>query len=183
MGAQYSTFNPKLVSEHGEAALGRLARGLVLNHIPMLHENPISHSNYIRRNPVHRQADTRKAPVQDDKVPFGHNRSCFISKRRRNALDETEQTIATRMVVSTLHHYFRMLRSMSPLQCQKQLRLQSARNVILNSGLDAAGAAFEVGYENPTQFNHKYSRFFGQPPIRDVRDLRESGARPSEQMA
>ena len=101
-GAQYSTFNPKLVSEHGEAALGRLARGLVLNHIPMLHENPIFHSNYIRRNPVHRQADTRKAPVQDDKVPFGHNRSCFISKRRRNALDETEQAIATRRDMSAV---------------------------------------------------------------------------------
>jgi AraC-like DNA-binding protein len=86
------------------------------------------------------------------------------------------------MGVSTLHHHFRMLTSMSPLQYQKQLRLQSARNLMLNSGLDAASAAFEVGYESPTQFNREYSRFFGQPPIRDVRALRNSETRPSEPM-
>ena len=75
------------------------------------------------------------------------------------------------MGVSTLHHHFRMLTSMSPLQYQKQLRLQSARSLMLNKGLDAASAAFEVGYESATQFNREYSRFFGQPPMRDVRAL------------
>jgi AraC-like DNA-binding protein len=79
------------------------------------------------------------------------------------------------MGVSTLHHHFRMLTSMSPLQYQKQLRLQSARSLMLNNGLDAASAAFEVGYESATQFNREYSRFFGQPPIRDIRALRFSG--------
>jgi AraC-like DNA-binding protein len=78
------------------------------------------------------------------------------------------------MGVSTLHHHFRMLTAMSPLQYQKQLRLQAARSLMLNKGLDAAGAAFEVGYESPTQFNREYSRFFGQPPMRDVRALRSS---------
>lgn len=73
------------------------------------------------------------------------------------------------MGVSTLHHHFRMLTSMSPLQYQKQLRLQSARNLMLNSGMDASSAAFEVGYESATQFSREYSRFFGQPPVRDVR--------------
>jgi transcriptional regulator GlxA family with amidase domain len=62
------------------------------------------------------------------------------------------------------------------------LRLQSARNLMLNSGLDAASAAFEVGYESPTQFNREYSRLFGQPPIGDVRALRESGTRASVPM-
>ncbi|MGB8013152.1 MAG: AraC family transcriptional regulator [Terriglobales bacterium] len=80
------------------------------------------------------------------------------------------------MGVSTLHHHFRMLTSMSPLQYQKQLRLQSARNLMLNNGLDAASAAFEVGYESPTQFNREYSRFFGQPPMRDIRALISPGA-------
>jgi AraC-like DNA-binding protein len=78
------------------------------------------------------------------------------------------------MGVSTLHHHFRMLTAMSPLQYQKQLRLQAARSLMLNNGLDAAGAAFEVGYESPTQFNREYSRFFGQPPLRDIRALRAS---------
>jgi AraC-like DNA-binding protein len=75
------------------------------------------------------------------------------------------------MGVSTLHHHFRMLTAMSPLQYQKQLRLQSARSLMLNNGLDAASAAFEVGYESATQFNREYSRFFGQPPMRDIRVL------------
>jgi len=75
------------------------------------------------------------------------------------------------MGVSTLHHHFRMLTAMSPLQYQKQLRLQSARSLMLNNGLDAASAAFEVGYESATQFSREYSRFFGQPPMRDVRSL------------
>jgi AraC-like DNA-binding protein len=75
------------------------------------------------------------------------------------------------MGVSTLHHHFRMLTAMSPLQYQKQLRLQSARSLMLNNGLDAASAAFEVGYESATQFNREYSRFFGQPPMRDIRAL------------
>jgi AraC-like DNA-binding protein len=80
------------------------------------------------------------------------------------------------MGVSTLHHHFRMLTAMSPLQYQKQLRLQSARNLMLNNGLDAASAAFEVGYESATQFNREYSRFFGQPPMRDIRAHLSPGA-------
>lgn len=80
------------------------------------------------------------------------------------------------MGVSTLHHHFRMLTAMSPLQYQKQLRLQSARSLMLNNGLDAASAAFEVGYESATQFNREYSRFFGKPPMRDVRALLSPGA-------
>jgi len=78
------------------------------------------------------------------------------------------------MGVSTLHHHFRALTAMSPLQYQKQLRLQSARNLMLNNGLDAASAAFEVGYESPTQFNREYKRFFGQPPMRDIKTRRPS---------
>ncbi len=80
------------------------------------------------------------------------------------------------MGVSTLHHHFRALTSMSPVQYRKQLQLQAARGRMLVDGLDAASAAFEVGYESPSQFNREYSRFFGQPPMRDVRTLRSPGA-------
>ena len=78
------------------------------------------------------------------------------------------------MGVSTLHHHFRTLTAMSPLQYQKQLRLQAARGRMLIDGLDAASAAFEVGYESASQFNREYRRFFGQPPMRDIRSLRTS---------
>ena len=78
-----------------------------------------------------------------------------------------------RMGVSTLHHQFRALTAMSPLQYQKQLRLQTARERMLMDGLDATSAAYEVGYESVSQFSREYSRFFGLPPIRDIKALRE----------
>ena len=84
-----------------------------------------------------------------------------------------------RMGVSTLHHQFRSLTAMSPLQYQKQLRLHVARERMLNEGLDAASAAFEVGYESASQFNREYSRFFGQPPMRDIKSRRVGGATSS----
>jgi AraC-like DNA-binding protein len=84
------------------------------------------------------------------------------------------------MGVSTLHHHFRALTAMSPVQYQKQLRLQAARGRMLIDGLDAASAAFDVGYESASQFNREYSRFFGQPPMRDIRTLRVPGAPPLE---
>jgi len=77
------------------------------------------------------------------------------------------------MGVSTLHHHFRSLTTMSPLQYQKQLRLHTARALMLMDGLDAASAAFKVGYESPSQFSREYSRFFGKPPIRDVKEQRK----------
>jgi AraC-like DNA-binding protein len=87
------------------------------------------------------------------------------------------------MGVSTLHHHFRVLTAMSPLQYQKQIRLQAARGRMLMDGLDAASAAFEVGYESASQFNREYSRFFGQPPMRDIKTLRAPGAPPMESVS
>jgi AraC-like DNA-binding protein len=81
----------------------------------------------------------------------------------------------TGMSRSTFHHQFRSLTAMSPLQFQKQLRLHAARQKMLAGDLDAASAAFEVGYESPSQFNREYKRFFGQPPMRDIHALRASG--------
>jgi len=85
------------------------------------------------------------------------------------------------MGVSTLHHHFRSLTTMSPLQYQKRLRLHAARARMLTEGLDAASAAFEVGYESASQFNREYSRLFGLPPMRDIKSRRLTGISESRE--
>jgi AraC-like DNA-binding protein len=82
------------------------------------------------------------------------------------------------MSVSGFHHHFRAITAMSPLQFQKQLRLQEARRILLGEDLDAASAGYRVGYGNPSHFTREYKRLFGAPPMRDVEYLRE-GARES----
>ena len=77
------------------------------------------------------------------------------------------------MSTSTFHHHFRTLTAMSPLQYQKWLRLNEARRLMLTDHLDAATAAFQVGYESPSQFSREYSRLFGAPPLRDIKSLHQ----------
>ena len=77
-----------------------------------------------------------------------------------------------RMSPSALHHHFKAVTAMSPLQYQKQLRLQEARRLMLGEGLDAAAAGYRVGYESPSQFSREYRRLFGRPPRRDLISLR-----------
>jgi AraC-like DNA-binding protein len=77
------------------------------------------------------------------------------------------------MSTSTLHHHFRALTAMSPLQYQKWLRLNEARRLMLTENQDASTAAFQVGYESPSQFSREYSRLFGAPPLRDITNLRQ----------
>ena len=77
------------------------------------------------------------------------------------------------MSPSTFHHHFRALTAVSPLQYQKWLRLNEARRLMLTERLDATTAAFQVGYESPSQFSREYSRLFGAPPMRDIHTLRE----------
>ncbi len=80
------------------------------------------------------------------------------------------------MSTSTFHHHFRALTAMSPLQYQKWLRLNEARQLMLTEHLDAATSAFQVGYESPSQFNREYRRLFGAPPLRDITNLRQLAA-------
>ena len=77
------------------------------------------------------------------------------------------------MSPSTFRQHFRHLTGMSPLQYQKQLRLQEARQLMLTQALDASSTAARVGYESVSQFNREYSRQFGAPPQRDIKRMRE----------
>ena len=83
------------------------------------------------------------------------------------------------MSISALHHHFKAATAMSPLQFQKQLRLQEARRLMLAEGFDAATAGSRVGYESPSQFSREYSRLFGSPPKRDLLSLRGRAAEAS----
>jgi AraC-like DNA-binding protein len=77
------------------------------------------------------------------------------------------------MSISGFHHHFKAVTTMSPLQFQKQLRLQEARRLMLSEDLDAASAAYRVGYHNASHFNREYKSLFGVLPMRDVQRLRE----------
>jgi AraC-like DNA-binding protein len=80
------------------------------------------------------------------------------------------------MSPSTLHRHFRAVTGMTPIQFQKQIRLQAARARLLSAPGDVAGAGFAVGYESASQFNREYRRLFGVPPGRDARTRRGAAA-------
>jgi len=77
-----------------------------------------------------------------------------------------------RMSPSAFHLHFKSVTAMSPLQYQKRLRLQEGRRLMLGEGLEAAEAAFRVGYESPSQFSREYRRMFGAPPRQDVASVK-----------
>jgi AraC-like DNA-binding protein len=109
----------------------------------------------------------------------GHQVSRAIDWLRQH-YDETlridELAARVNMSASSLHHHFRAITAMSPLQYQKQLRLYEARRLLLADQCDVATAAHRVGYESPSQFSREYSRAFGAPPLRDVARLRLADA-------
>jgi len=84
------------------------------------------------------------------------------------------ETIAQEVCMSAsgLHHHFKAVTALSPLQYQKHLRLQEARRLMLSEALDAATAGYRVGYQSPSQFSREYRRLFGAPPQRDLARLR-----------
>ncbi|MCE0799298.1 AraC family transcriptional regulator [Buttiauxella sp. S04-F03] len=88
-------------------------------------------------------------------------------------IDELAKRVG--MSTSSLHHRFKALTVMSPLQYQKQVRLLEARRLLLSGGQDVANVAWQVGYESPSQFNREYRRSFGAAPLQDVETLRQMG--------
>jgi AraC-like DNA-binding protein len=98
----------------------------------------------------------------------------WIKRNYRERFSIEAVAAEARMSSSTLHEHFKAVTSMSPLQYQKQLRLQEARRLILSQSLDAATASHSVGYESPSQFSREYKRTFGAPPAQDIARLRAS---------
>ncbi|HEY3041978.1 MAG TPA: AraC family transcriptional regulator [Pyrinomonadaceae bacterium] len=98
---------------------------------------------------------------------IGHFREHFDEPLK---IDEFARQLG--MSVSGFHHHFKSVTAMSPLQFQKQIRLQEARRLMLGEDLDAASAGFRVGYEDPSYFSRDYKKLFGSPPQRDIVSLR-----------
>ncbi|MCF4966859.1 AraC family transcriptional regulator [Nostoc sp. CMAA1605] len=96
----------------------------------------------------------------------------FIKANFTQPMRVEELAAQASMSASSFHHHFKLVTSMSPLQYQKQLRLLEARRLMLAENFDAANAAYQVGYESPSQFSREYSRLFGAPPIQDIQRLR-----------
>ena len=114
-----------------------------------------------------RQITTVGAPAQQIARAIRWLRDHFAEPLRGKSLARHAQ-----MSLSGFHQHFKAITGLSPLQYQKQLRLQEARRLMLGDGLDAAEAAFRVGYESPSQFSREYRRLFGTPPRRDVAALK-----------
>lgn len=89
-------------------------------------------------------------------------------------IEELAQMIG--MSVTSFHRHFRAVTTMTPIQYQKQIRLQEARARLIAEKDDVAAVGFAVGYDSPSQFSREYSRLFGAPPNRDASRLRALGA-------
>ncbi|MEX1828564.1 AraC family transcriptional regulator N-terminal domain-containing protein [Luteibacter sp. CQ10] len=91
-----------------------------------------------------------------------------LRERFREPVRIAELAALARMSASAFHRQFKALTSLTPLQYQKRLRLMEARRLMIVHACHVETAAFEVGYESPSQFNREYARLFGAPPKRDV---------------
>lgn len=89
-------------------------------------------------------------------------------------LDIERLAQAANMSVASLYRHFKQVTAMSPLQYQKQIRLQEARRLLMSSQINAADAGFQVGYESPSQFSREYARMFGLPPKSDAKHFLDS---------
>ncbi len=114
----------------------------------------------------------RQIAVAESKLQQVNRAIAWIKRNYRSPFSVEIVAAEARMSPSALHQHFKAVTAMSPLQYQKQLRLQEARRLILAKAHDAASAGFQVGYESPSQFSREYSRLFGAPPLRDVARLR-----------
>jgi AraC-like DNA-binding protein len=163
----------------GETTIGLLGSCLRLLDLLQTPEDIPFLSPLIQREIVYRilqtpQADRLRAIATSGDLSQRTARAiAWLRANFAKPLHMEELAGTARMGVSTLHHQFRALTAMSPLQYQKQLRLQTARQRMLMDRLDATSAAYEVGYESVSQFSREYGRFFGQPPMRDIKALRE----------
>jgi AraC-like DNA-binding protein len=156
-------------------AVFRLARLLDLpRDIPVLAPLVMRELHYRLLTGAQAEA-VRHLAVADGKLQQVARAVAFLKRHAANPVSIATLAAEARMSPSALHHAFKSITAMSPLQFQKRLRLQEARRLMVARALDAASAGIEVGYESPSQFTREYKRLFGVPPARDAARLRAAG--------
>lgn len=101
-----------------------------------------------------------------------HGAIQWIRENYKRTLDVQRVAKKAGMAWTTFHRHFKLVTGLSPVQYQKELRLLEARKILVHGGLSVRQAAFQVGYESPSQFNREYSRHFGLSPAKDVEAIR-----------
>jgi AraC-like DNA-binding protein len=120
-------------------------------------------------------AQLQQIAVADSRLQQINRAIAWIRRNFDKSFSVEQAAAQARMSTSSFHEHFKAVTAMSPLQYQKQLRLQEARRLMFANAIDAAGAGHRVGYESPSQFSREYARLFGAPPIRDIERLRSEG--------
>jgi AraC-like DNA-binding protein len=132
----------------------------------------------LRRELIYRLLQTDQATrlqqiaVAESRLQQVNRAIGWIKANFRDAFSIETVAAEARMSASALHVHFKAVTAMSPLQYQKQLRLQEARRMMLAEAVDAATAGHRVGYDSPSQFSREYARTFGAPPVRDLARIR-----------
>lgn len=120
------------------------------------------------------QAETvRQIGLADSNLSHISRAITWIHTNYAEPMRVDELADLSRMSASGFHRHFRAVTAMSPLQFQKQVRLQRARTMLLAQPGDVARVGHEVGYDSPSQFNREYRRLFGAPPGQDAARLRD----------
>ncbi|WP_338763062.1 AraC family transcriptional regulator [Massilia sp. METH4] len=164
------------VSTAPPALLDAVVRMAALLDVPEAEQRflaPLAEREILYRLLVGEQGDRlRQIAFADSKLSRISRAIAWIKANYAQAVKVEEIAALVNMSSSSFHEHFRTVTSMSPLQYQKQIRLQEARRLMLAQAVDAATAGFKVGYESPSQFSRDYSRRFGLPPKRDIEKIR-----------
>ncbi|XXN65985.1 AraC family transcriptional regulator N-terminal domain-containing protein (plasmid) [Enterobacter ludwigii] len=172
------SLNPLSVEPLDEGLINALSRLITLLDEPDLitHLEPLIQQEIVMRllasnhGPLLRQIATAGSPSQNISKIVGWLKQNFT---RPISMDELAANAF--MSPSTFRQHFRSMTGVSPLQYQKKLRLQEARQQMLSKNLDANSAALTVGYESASQFSREYRREFGESPQRDIKRMRLNG--------
>lgn len=176
--AKDSSYRAMSLGDLDPTLLGAVTRLVALLDEPRLMQQQLA--PLLQREILVRLLAGRHGPQLQRLVAVGSPSQQVVQSMAWLKLNFTQPVLAddlaasVHMSPSTFRQHFRAVAGMSPMQYLKQLRLQEARQLMLNQGIDAGSAGVRVGYESASQFSREYARLFGAPPLRDIRRMRET---------